>query len=206
MDELESLAGGAPEEAVPSCHAPAAAPHADQLVRRAKSLDPAKDELARAEAGEAASEAIHSRGRSSTLESLGCAQGSDLSRGGSEAMPSTTSSDPRSRARAGIRLRGSAPQRACLPSTPAEAGSKPGAAPPSLLAAASSGSGRLQVRETVTREISFSSCVATTVFTQTTVRVDDAAVAAAQDASVAAMPPTTDDSSEGDDQMHAHRV
>lgn len=227
VDELESLAGGAPdaasaleaggvpEEAALSCQAPpAAAPPAGQLVRRAKSGG-ATEELARAEASEAALEAIGSRGRtlsgSSTLDNLGCGPGSDIRREGGEARPSVASSDPRSRARAGIRLGSSTPQLARLPSTPAEARSTPGAAQPSSLPAAasmSSGSGRLQVRETVTREISFSSCVATTVITQTTVRVDDAAeAAAAQDASAAAAaPPATDDSSEGDDQVHVHRV
>ena len=215
VDELESLAGGTPD-AAPSCQAPpAAAAPAGKLVRRAKSGG-ATEELARAEASETAPEAIGSRGRtlsgSSSVQNLGCGPGSDIRGDGSEAiMPSAASSDPRSRARAGIRLRGSTPQLGRPPSTPSEAGSTlPGAAPPPSLPAAasmSSGSGRLQVRETVTREISFSSCVATTVITQTTVRVDDAAAAAAQDASAPALvPPATDDSSEGDDQVHVHRV
>ena len=80
-----------------------------------------------------------------------------------------------------------------------------------LADASASGSGRLQVRETVTREYSYTSCVGTTVFKQTTVRVDDA-VPPPQEAAAPQEPeagrwwaasPTP--SSEGDD-LPVHRV
>ena len=81
-----------------------------------------------------------------------------------------------------------------------------------LADASAAGSGRLQVRETVTREYSYTSCVGTTVFKQTTVRVDDAVAQDArtvvsgdlpQDARAAAASPTP--SSEGED-LPVHRV